>query len=226
MIRFTSAFLVAAVVGLGLFVARDYLPDVTPTVPVAVDDVSQRVVELPEDGGAYHTTLLVHDDWRSRPQDRELVAWFDVEPRLASLKAQTHWHVYPESNPTHRERFAGHAVLPAVFIQKADGTVVLSEHAHELRDANAKSLGDQVGFLFRRTPARIFPRPCPRPEPEPTPVVPDDRPIIDVDVNPVIDTTPAAESAALFWVLLVAAVVVAFLVTLAVEFKRDMNAAA
>jgi len=222
----STAILVAAVVGLGLFVARDHMPEMTPAPPVATDEVNQRVVELPEDGGAYHTTLLVHDDWRSRAQDRELVAWFDADPRLASLKAQTHWHVYPESNPTHRERFAGHAVLPAVFVQKANGTVVLAEHAHELKDA--KTLGDQVGFLFRRQ-SRFFDR-CPRPDPDPSPnlvPVPDDRPIIDVDVHPVIDTPPAEpDSDMLFWILLAAAVIVAFVVTLALEFKRDANASA
>ena len=62
----------------------------------------ERIIELPDDGNAYHVSVLLHDDWRKRPRERALVAWFSVDAGLRSLRAQVHWHIYTENNRLYR----------------------------------------------------------------------------------------------------------------------------
>jgi len=160
--------------------------------------VSERIVDLPETGGAWHLSIFVHQDWLKRPAERRLVAWFSVEPRLVSLKAQTHDHLYTNADPMYRLRFAKIVpLLPAVMLQDGTGKVWYKA-AVGSKDVPLPSeptmLGDKFQKLFSGGPCP-WPKPKPEPEPGPGPG-PDESPdlpnIPDLDV-PADRPTPARE---------------------------------
>lgn len=148
--------------------------------------VGERIVDLPETGGAWHLSIFVHEDWRSRPAERRLVAWFSVEPRLVSLKAQTHDHLYTDADPMYRLRFAKIVPrLPAVMLQDGMGKVWYKA-AVGSKDVPLPSepseLGDKFQKLFAGGPCP-WPKPKPEPGPKPGPdEVPDLPDIPDLDV--------------------------------------------
>ena len=156
----------------------------------------ERIVDLPETGGAWHLSIFVHQDWRSRPAERRLVAWFSVEPRLVSLKAQTHDHLYTDADPMYRLRFAKIVpLLPAVMLQDGTGKVWYKAAVGSKNvplPAEPAALGDKFQTLFAGGPC---PWPKPKPEPEPGPG-PDESPdlpnIPDLDV-PADRPAPARE---------------------------------
>lgn len=127
--------------------------------------VGDRVIHLPEDGHQWHTTLFLHDGWERIPFERELAAWFDADPRLASLKAQTHFHTYKESDRIYKGRFqATNPVLPGVMLQNAQGQVVL-KLSGELLPAGPEALAQMVASAIAEATDG-----CPRPpKPSPTP---------------------------------------------------------
>jgi len=136
-------------------------------------DVGERITQLPDDGKAYHLSVFVHDNWREIPTDRQLVAWFSVEPRLASLKAQTHDHLFTASSPEYKTKFAkAMPVLPGVMIQDAGGVVKYSaalNHPQSPLPSSAAELGERMQRLLQG--CRPFCQPQPEPEPEPQPKV-------------------------------------------------------
>lgn len=148
-----------------------------PEQPATRPYVNDRVIHLPEDGGSYHTTILTHTNWEGVSRDRELVAWFTSDPRLASLRAQTHFHHYTDSNPLYRTRLAAavpQQELPAVMIQSADGAVLCKFSGNTL-PGDPMSLGDMLSDCFPRPAPPPAPGPQPLPPPN-TPYIPDTRP--------------------------------------------------
>jgi hypothetical protein len=159
--------------------------------------VSERIVDLPETGGAWHLSIFVHQDWRERAEERRLVAWFSVEPRLVSLKAQTHDHLYTNADPMYRLRFAKVVpLLPAVMLQDGAGKVwykaAVGSKEVPLPD-DPTALGDKFQSLFSGFSGGPCPRPKPEPGPKPSPdEVPDLPNIPDLDV-PAVCPAPARE---------------------------------
>ena len=161
--------------------------------------VGEQIVDLPETGGAWHLSIFVHQDWRERPAERRLVAWFSVEPRLVSLKAQTHDHLYTDADPMYQLRFAKVVpLLPAVMLQDGKGKVWYKGAAGSKEaplPSEAKELGDKFQTLFSGGPCP-WPKPKPEPEPKPGPDEEPDLPDIpDLDVpadasEPVSDQFP------------------------------------
>ncbi|HUT91891.1 MAG TPA: hypothetical protein VMY37_20520 [Thermoguttaceae bacterium] len=152
----------------------------------------EEVIDLPEDGQEYHLSIFVHDDWRKRSQERSLVAWFEAETRLKSVKAASLYHLYTSANPLYAARFkATVPTLPAVMIQDATGKVHYKASGENL-PTSALECGDQVEKIFKNRPYYIFswrkPPPCP-PQPEPVPDVtpmPPDEEVPDTEVNVVL----------------------------------------
>lgn len=160
--------------------------------PAATEPAPQnRIVELPEDGGVWHLSLFVHADWQSRKADREVVAAFEADPQLRSLKAQAKYHLYTEADPMYRQRFAQHVpVLPAVMLQRGNGEVVFKSSAGNL---DPPALGGQVAtqiYQYRCDNGYCYPV-QPKPTPSPTPVFdPPLRGLVPRLVEPVPDVLP------------------------------------
>jgi len=182
-----------------------------------VAEPQERIVELPEDGQEYHVSVIVHDDWRRRPEERRLVAWWSSDPYLASIKAQTHFHLYTLSDPIYQSRLA-HAVdrLPAVLIQTAAGRVVVKLSGENI-PPSAGPLVRLIVKLWKLHPLRPWlrpkpcPGPCPEPEPEPQPDV--------TPVEPIPDTLPPEPLAEFPWGWLVVAVLLGVLVPVLAHLK-------
>lgn len=125
---------------------------------------SSRIVELPEDGQAYYTSLFTSQDWRSVPAERQLVAWFESDPRLASLMAQTHSKHYTRADKLYsRYQRAIGDTLPAILIQNAQGKVLYKASGPNI-PSGPSQLADQI--------TQCFPRPKPDDTPVPTPTPP------------------------------------------------------
>ncbi len=186
-------------------------------------EVQQRITELPEDGQAYHVSICLHDDWQRRPNERALKAWWSVDPRLVTLAAQTHFHVYVESDPVFRTNIAG-AVgqLPAVLIQNEHGEVKFKASGANLPES-APDLGDAVVSAFGRPYLLPYRNRHNRPCPCPPNVTPAPKPNVDVNVNvpprPIPDT-PIHTPASFPWLVMLAVSGLAGAAVLAVNFFK------
>ena len=137
--------------------------------------IGERIIDLPEDGEVWHTSLLLHDEWERIDQDRRLVAWFETNSRLASLRAQTVWHIYTESDPIYHERFREAVpILPAVLVQRSDGEVIYKSSGVHLPDRAEKLASSIHGTIRRRCPS---PWCGPQPQPEPPPQPHEEQPL-------------------------------------------------
>lgn len=126
-----------------------------------------QIVKLPEDGQAYHTSLFLPDNWQSNRQCTELVAAFETDAKLKSLKAQTHWHVYTPRDQMFPRYQAMVPVLPAVVVQKASGQKVYAAAGDAIPRAPSLLAADIQGNLYANCPNR--PRPAPEPV-QPAPI--------------------------------------------------------
>lgn len=189
-----------------------------------------QVVELPEDGGTYHTVLCLHDQWRAIPKERELVAWFQTEPALVSLAAQTHYTQLVESDRVYAEKFAQSVpTLPAVLVMTNEGRVIYKASGPDT-PGGQQMAAELVGLFDKRPWLRILPwrRPRTAPEPEPSPCpdgqCPDQQkpqpPAADVAVD-VPDLRPPEQPAdSGVWIFAAVAVVVAAFAAVAIEWHK------
>jgi hypothetical protein len=72
------------------------------------------------DSRAYQLALFVGND----SQSRQLMQWFETNPKLIKLRELCEFQVYTESNPLYRERFASivpREQFPVVLLQDAKG---------------------------------------------------------------------------------------------------------
>ncbi|MFH1302510.1 MAG: hypothetical protein ABIK07_15725 [Planctomycetota bacterium] len=136
---------------------------------VAYADVQERVIDLPEDGNKWFTSLFLHDQWQSRDQDSTLVNAFETDRRLVNLSNQTIFNKYTESDPHYRETFAAAIPdLPAIAVQRPDGTIV-----YKASGSNIPRSGPAIADSIQRTSRRRCWRgQC---EPDNTDVRPDER---------------------------------------------------
>lgn len=145
--------------------------------------VEQQVVNLPEDGKAYYTSLFLKAGWEKDAKSREVKSWFDTNIILSSLKSQTHWNVVTTADPQWKSKYAATVgALPCIALTDSEGNVVYKVSGANISDA--KSLAAEVG---RRCPNRRCPTPEPVPDEKET-VVPDSGPILD-SKPPVVDYT-------------------------------------
>jgi len=187
----------------------DRIDMIAATTPAPNDvPARERVIQLPEDGQAYHTTVIVSANWRERRSERYLLGWFASHPGLASLKAQTHFHQYDTTDALYKTRLA-HAVpdTPAVVVQQADGKVVYKASGVNLPQS-ADELAGNISISLGGC------RPRPRPQPAPKPDVD-----VDVDVTPIPDIAPQPARPEFPWVLLIVAVLLGAALPLWVHFR-------
>jgi len=183
-----------------------------PVVQVP-ETIEERVIVLPEDGQSYHLTLVVHQDWQQRQQERSLVGWFELDARLRALKAQVHFHFYTTADAWYQQRFIKGVPpqeLPAVMLQQADGKVIYKVSSSRL-PATARTLADTIQDCFPR------PRPVPLPQPQPLPE-PDINPIPDLGPEPL---EPSDEEAPFPWLMLAASTLLGGGLSLAANYRRE-----
>jgi len=187
----------------------------------------EHIVDLPEDGNAWHLSVFTHQDWKKRPEEVSLLSWFSREPRLISLRQQTHDHHYTDADPLYGTRYKKNVPkLPAVVLQDASGKPHYKVGNEVPIPATAHEMGNQVARLFDRFPR---PRPCPKPEPEPEPdetpdegdlpVIPDVTPDTPDQAEPAVVSTEA--STAVVIGLGILAFVVAAVICLIKKVKED-----
>ncbi len=205
---------------LATFVTEQVSPAASPVVAAR-----ERIFVLPEDGKAYHVSVCVHDDWQRRPNERELLAWWKVDTRLASLAAQAHFHTYTESDPIFKTNIApALPQLPAVLVQDETGKVHFKASGENL-PGSATELGDAAVSAFWKAPyllpyRRNHTRPCPCPLPSPAPPAPGPNINVDVGPRPIPDTAPLGKTTAFPWGLALASCAVAGAAVLLLHFAK------
>lgn len=72
-------------------------PDSNVVLIEAKQPISERIIDLPEDGGLW-TSIVVYDDGAKSADSRAVASWFATTPRLQSLQAQTKHFAWPASH--------------------------------------------------------------------------------------------------------------------------------
>lgn len=156
----------------------------------------ERVLDLPEDAGVWHTTIVYPEKHPSDVASRRLAAALSSEARLRSLLAQTKTHTYATSDPLWRQRLQQHygVTAPALIVQQPDGRVCYKASGNNL-PGDARLLADQIATSLEQ----CRPRPTPTPQPTPAPLTPA---VTIPDIGP---TTPAAldGDSSLLWMVIV-----------------------
>jgi hypothetical protein len=152
----------------------------------SVAELGDRVIDLPEDAGAWHTSVFTNE--KLSPREKQILDWFENDPQLASLKRQTHFHHYTPANSVF-SRYANLTAggLPVVVLQDASGNVVFKASGDQVPPAPWPLVRGIIDCVRAHCPH--CPRPKPKPEPSPEPDdVPDDKPVIPDIVGPNEDT--------------------------------------
>lgn len=152
----------------------------------SVAELGDRVIDLPEDAGAWHTSVFTSD--KPSPREKQILAWFDDETQLRRLKEQTHFHHYTPANSVYsRYNNLTAGGLPVVALQDASGAVIYKVSGDQVPPAPWPLLRGIIDCIRAHCPH--CPRPKPKPEPLPEPDdVPDDKPFIPDVVGPNEDT--------------------------------------
>lgn len=139
----------------------------------AIAEFGDRVINLPEDGAAWHTSVFTHEPPTAAEQ--RLLSWFASDPQLARLKQQTHFHHYtPQSSVYSRYENLTAAGLPSIVLQDAGGRVVYKASGAAAPDAPWPLVRGVIECIRAHCPH------CPRPKPQPSPPQPEPTP----DVTP------------------------------------------
>lgn len=136
--------------------------------PKPIDTAGERIIQLPEDGTKWYTTLFVSA--KGTGPD----AWFDQEYRLARLKQQTHFTVYDSGNKMYQTRWRGTIGdrFPCCVVQTSTGQVVYKASGESF-PMSPSVLADQIAAAVSDCRPHPTPTPTPSPTPSPLPVVPD-----------------------------------------------------
>jgi hypothetical protein len=128
-----------------------------------------RVIRLPEDGGAWFLSVW-YDDKSNSPASRHLAGMIAGTPRLAALAAQTHFNEHQAAKPdwvfTHRY---AREPRPGIVLQDALGKVVFKAAGGQIPadgEQLADSIADAVNLITQCGPDGCpTPRPGLRPQP-------------------------------------------------------------
>lgn len=196
-----------------------------------------RIMQLPNDGQAWHLSLCLSDNWQNNPREREIRDWFfDANLQLTSLRVQTQFHQYTPRHGMFRALLA-HRIpaVPAIVLQDASGYVVYASCESQRYqtiplngDDLAYDIADRIAARCVETglPASECDRCRPRPRPEPRP-----GPNVDVHVNvtkPIVpkidvDVRGRQETKDFPWGLLAAVLAVVALASIAYNFRREVS---
>ena len=162
-----------------------------------------RVINLPEDGNAFHLSLFLNNDYMQK-KDRQIVAWFETNNTLRSVKAQSHFHIYTPDDEVYRARFASDIPsLPCIMFQDSTGKV----YYKATNPQSQEQVVSAFATLFDKKPWRrvrpwLRPKPGPGPGPGPGPnPSPGPEPIdTPPNIGPIPDT-PIPDSQEFPWLL-------------------------
>lgn len=171
----------------------------TPAVVTAepVPPIQERVINLPEDGGAWYSSLVVPEfsTRKNDPTARRVEAMFATNPRLVSLLAQTHFRRYWPSEPMWQskgwaEKYGIHAGDTAYILQMPASDNGYAKVAFKLTNdfpdtGDLAADGNTLADMIQRAIDDCCPRPRPQPEPSPAP-----QPVPDQTPNTIPDTKP------------------------------------
>jgi hypothetical protein len=134
----------------------------------ALAEFGDRVIDLPEDGVAWHTSVFTHDPPTSHEQ--RMLAWFASDPQLSRLKQQTHFHHYtPRSSVYPRFENVTAGGLPAIVLQDSGGQVIYKAGGANAPSAPWPLVKGIIECVRAHCPHCPRPKPQPAPDPEPTP---------------------------------------------------------
>jgi len=181
----------------------------------AIAEFGDRVIDLPEDGNAWHTTIFTSEN--PTPHEQQILSWFESDEQLRKLKAQTHFHHYtPQSSVYERYGNLTSAGLPSIVLQDNTGKVIYKASGANAPNAPWPLVKGVVECIRAHCPHCPRPNPTPTPSPTPTPgpsPIPDIGPHVVPDVvGPNDNTDPNAKDDT------VAATIAVFLIFLAVGF--------
>jgi len=122
----------------------------------------ERILHLPEDSAKWYLTLVLAPDDRADPASRKLRAWFASDPRLASLKAQTHFNEYRPDERFYRARYLAHygATTPQVWLQRDNAKPIYCAQGTDM-PTSAEALADELAEVIQQACPN-----CPRPSPD------------------------------------------------------------
>jgi len=123
------------------------------TSPAPVENVQQRLLELPEDGHTWHTILILQPNWQSLPAERRVEALFHSDPELSSLRHQTHWHLITTDQPEYRKFQQLAQTTPCLLVERANGQVIYHGCGPELNQRSP-----ELTRAIRRSVERHCPR--------------------------------------------------------------------
>jgi hypothetical protein len=96
---------------------------------------SQQITRLPEDADLATVTVMYHDDWANRPEERALIEQWRALPQWQEMAGKFRWEPYAESSQQYKFRLRqNYPVLPAIVAQDAQGKVFFKDSA-PVRDA-------------------------------------------------------------------------------------------
>lgn len=180
----------------------------------ALAEFGDRIIDLPEDGAGWHTTVFTSDDMT--PHERRIIGWFSSDPQLKRLAAQTHFHHYtPKSSVYARYQNVTASGLPAIMLQDETGKVIYKTSGANVPQAEWPLVKGIIESIRAHCPHCPRPKPSPAPAPAPAPPMPDVAPgpphIVPDVVGPNDATPPDAKddtvpvALAVFFLALVAA---------------------
>lgn len=154
----------------------------------ATESAGELVIDLPEDGERWHTSVFT--GVRLSGRERELLDWFTSDPHLDRLRRQTHFHHFNRLSAVW-PRYANltSAGLPVVVVQDATGKVVYKASGDAVPPAPWPLVRGIVECIRAHCPHCPRPRPTPEPTPEPEPdETPHEQPVVPDIVGPNKDT--------------------------------------
>jgi len=143
--------------------------------------IEERVDNLPNDAGAWRTTVFLGKG----PVSVNVERWFAENPSLARLKVQTKVYIMRNGSPLFDKRWKeriGDGATPAVLLQDGTGTVVYKVSGSTLASMSSDDLVLSINKALRIFPRRNRPCPCPDKTPDEKPDVPDVEPLPDTPV--------------------------------------------
>ncbi len=160
----------------------------------AIAEFGDRIIDLPEDGAGWHTTVFTSN--APTPLEQRIIGWFGSDPQLNKLATQTHFHHYtPQSSVYGRYQNLTASGLPAVVLQDETGQVIYKVSGANVPQAEWPLVKGIIESIRAHCPH--CPRPKPAPTPVPTPPTPDVVPgpphIVPDVVGPNDNTPPDAK---------------------------------
>lgn len=173
-----GGFLIAAIVALHLEAryvdestadrVEDMAREMATRERLSGQSIGERLIRLPEDGGAWHFSVW-YDDKVNSPASRHLAGMIAGTPRLAGLAAQTHFREHLATNPdwVFTQRYA-QLPRPGVLLQDATGKHIFQACGNELPtsgEALADAIADSLENVSQCGPDGCFPQPRPQVDP-------------------------------------------------------------